>query len=169
MSKDARIKELEAQCKAMMAELAKLRTPTTEVWTRTPEVWTPPNFGPYSINGNLTLRRGISRSDRNAVGNSFKTKNSAQPAQRILRNAFMLDAYRRKFDPNAVQDWSDKEQQKYYPLYDHSADDDPWHLSFNSSLENPLQVYINKYEGQKLVDKLNAETAKLKLQEKEDK
>ncbi len=156
MNKEARIKELEAQCDAMQAEITKLHA--------SPKMWTPPDFGPYSINGNLSVGRSFLRNDRNTIGNSFKTEKSAQPAQRILGNAFILDAYRRKFDPNAVHDWSDKSQQKYYPMYNHAADSDPWRLFLSSSLENPLQVYINKYEGRKLIDMLNARTVKLKLQ-----
>ncbi len=156
MNKEARIKELEAQCNAMQAEIADLRAP--------PKVWTPPDLGPYSINGNLSVGRSISRNERNAVGNSFKTENSAQPAQRILGNAFMLDAYRRKFKPDVVQDRDNKKGYKYYPMYDHSLiEEGPWFLAVHGTTENPLQVYINKNEGQKLVDKLNAGTMKLKL------
>ncbi len=157
MNNETKIQELEAQCDALKAEITKLRTPPL------PEIWTPSRCGDHSINGDLSLSTASS-SARAAAGNSFASQQAAQPARRILGNTFTMDYYRREFDPNAVQDWSDKEQQKWYPVYNHATDSDPWCLTFNSVIENPSQVYFGNGEGQVLVDKLNAQTVKLKLQ-----
>lgn len=146
------IQELENKYKELGAEIERLKQPEG--------VWEPSVGGTFWMvcwNGGV---RSLNPNHRGAVShhNVYKTEALARKASVLQRRANLVIQACLNFDPDFVPDWSNGDEIKYGPYYDHRSQ--KW-CSSRTVLTDDFAAYISTQAiSAKVLDYLNSQGVK---------